>query len=309
MSGFLRYAINRLLTAIPILIGVLIIVFISVRLIPGDPARLLAGPDATADDVNRLREVYGLNRPLVYQFISYLGELFKGNLGTSIRTNLPIQEIIGDYYINTLKLATLSILMAVFVSVPIGIFSAVKRGALTERLTFLISMFGITAPTFWIALLFQLIFAVQLGIFHTGGAESISDLVLPALTIAAYPIASLTRQTRAAMLEVLSEDYIQTAFAKGIKTRRIFFRHALTNALIPIVTLAGYQFALALGGAIVAETVFSYPGVGRYLILSISTRDYPAIQSTILIIAATYVLISLLTDLSYHFIDPRITYE
>ena len=155
----------------------------------------------------------------------------------------------------------------------------------------------------------QLIFAVKLGIFHTSGKESFADLILPAVTMAAYPLASLVRQVRASMLEVLGEDYVRTAHAKGIKPSRVYFRHALKNAMIPIITMTGYQFAMALGGAIVAETVFAYPGVGRYLILSISTRDYSAIQSTVLVIAVTYVFISFLVDLAYHLIDPRISYE
>jgi ABC-type dipeptide/oligopeptide/nickel transport system permease component len=243
------------------------------------------------------------------QYFTYMSNLVQGDLGFSIRTDSPVSEDIGRYYLNTLELASLSMLFALVISLPVGIFSAIRRGAFTERIVFLFSMLGITAPAFWIALILQLIFAVKLKIFHTSGFTSFSDLILPAITLAAYPLASLVRQIRAAMLEVLSEDFVRTAHAKGLRPFRIYFRHALTNALIPIVTMAGYQFAMALGGAIIAETVFAYPGIGRYLVLSISARDYPAIQSTVLILAITYVAISFLTDLSYHLIDPRIVYE
>lgn len=309
MSGFSRFAIRRLLASIPIILGVILIVFLSVRMIPGDPAVLMAGPDARAEDIERLRDRFGLNDPLYMQYFKYIGNLLKGDLGDSIRTDTPVGKDIGRFYINTIQLAGFAILIALFFSIPIGIFSAIRRGAFIERLTFIISMLGITAPNFWIALILQLIFAVKLGIFHTSGKESFADLILPAVTMAAYPLASLVRQVRASMLEVLGEDYVRTAHAKGIKPSRVYFRHALKNAMIPIITMTGYQFAMALGGAIVAETVFAYPGVGRYLILSISTRDYSAIQSTVLVIAVTYVFISFLVDLAYHLIDPRISYE
>jgi len=309
LSGFSRFAIRRLLASIPIILGVILIVFLSVRMIPGDPAVLMAGPDARAEDIERLRDRFGLNDPLYMQYFKYIGNLLKGDLGDSIRTDTPVGKDIGRFYINTIQLAGFAILIALFFSIPIGIFSAIRRGAFIERLTFIISMLGITAPNFWIALILQLIFAVKLGIFHTSGKESFADLILPAVTMAAYPLASLVRQVRASMLEVLGEDYVRTAHAKGIKPSRVYFRHALKNAMIPIITMTGYQFAMALGGAIVAETVFAYPGVGRYLILSISTRDYSAIQSTVLVIAVTYVFISFLVDLAYHLIDPRISYE
>lgn len=309
MSGFTRYALRRLLATIPIVVGVVTIVFFSIRLIPGDPARLLAGPDATVEDINNIRVRYGLNDPLIVQYFKYIDNIIQGNLGFSLRTDTPVSEDIYRYYGNTLELASLAILLALVVSLPVGIFSAIRRGAAIERIVFLLSMLGITAPAFWIALILQLAFAVKLKIFHTGGLTSFADLILPAVTLAAYPLASLVRQIRAAMLEVLSEDFVRTARAKGLKPLRIYFRHVLTNALIPIVTMAGYQFAMALGGTIIAETVFNYPGIGNYLVLSISNRDYPAIQSSVLIVAVTYVAISFLTDLSYHLIDPRIVYE
>ena len=309
MSGSSAYAIRRILVSIPVLLGVSLLIFFSIRLIPGDPARLMAGEDATLEDIERLRRRYGLDRSPLTQYGLFVIRLLQGDLGTSLRTDEALAEELQTRYVNTLALASFSILIAISISIPVGIYSAVRRGSADERFVFLGSLVGIAAPSFWIALMLQLIFSVKLQLLPTTGIGGIRELILPAITVAAYPTASLARQTRAAMLEVLSERYIKMARAKGVGNFRLYAHHALRNALIPVVTLAGYQFARALGGAIIAETVFAYPGLGRYLILSIRVRDYPAIQVTVLLIAVTYIFLTLLTDLVYSLLDPRITYK
>jgi peptide/nickel transport system permease protein len=301
-----RYLLARLLAAVPVLIGITLVVFVAIRLIPGDPALVFAGDRATQEDIEHLRRQLGLDRSLAVQYGIFVTRLSRGDLGQSIRTGRPVALEIRERFGQSLELALAAIGITVAVGVSAGIVAAVRRGTWWDRASLWLSLAGVIAPAFVLGVLLQLLFAVRLGLLPTAGTGTPWHLLLPALTLGAFPIANVARLTRANMLDVLGEDYVRTARAKGLAERAVVWRHALRNALIPTVTVVGLQFGYMLGGAVLVEVVFAWPGLGRYVIQSIATRDYPAVQGAVLVVAAGYVLINVLVDLAYAFLDPRV---
>lgn len=293
----------------PTLLGVTLLVFLIVRLIPGDPAQLMAGDDAPPAAVESIRRAYGLDRPLTEQYLLYLGRLVRGDLGTSLRSGKPVWEEVWSRYPHTLLLAVFGVTITVLVGFPLGVYAAAHRNGWGDSLVMVASTSGISMPVFWAGLLLQLLFAFRLDWLPSSGTGSFAHLILPGITVGLFSVASVARQVRAAMVEVLLQDYIRTARSKGLAPGVVRYRHGLKNALLPTITVVSLQFGFLMGGAVLTETVFAYPGLGRYLVQSILQRDYPVVQSCILLIACTYALINLGTDLLYGVIDPRIKYS
>ena len=305
----LRLIGGRLITGLPTLLAVSLLVFAIVRLIPGDPARLLAGDFATDQIVDELRQKWRLNDPLPVQYAVYVGGVVRGDFGRSITTSTPILPELVERFLRTLELAVAGIVVAIVVGGAAGIVSAVRRSSLTDYVATALALTGISTPIFWSGLLLILLFSVRLEWLPAGGSGTLRHLVLPALSLGLFSAGVLARQTRSGMLEVLGQDFVRTARAKGLPERVVVVKHALKNALIPVVTVLGDQFGRLLGGAILTETVFAWPGMGRYLIESISQRDYPAVQGAIFVFAASVVVVNLLVDLSYGMLDPRVRSE
>jgi peptide/nickel transport system permease protein len=303
------FILRRLLLTIPVLLGVATLVFSLIHLVPGDPVQAMLGEGATPADVAELRGKLGLDRPLYVQYESFLDGLVHGNLGTSLRTNQPVTEAIAERVPATVELALAAMLVAVVVAIPLGVIAAAWRGTGVDYTATTLALLGISIPNFWLGPLLAIVFAVQLGWLPVSGRGGLSHLVLPALTLGAPLAAVLARMTRASVLEELRELYVLAARAKGVSRARAVIRHAFRNSLIPIVTIFGLQFGAVLTGAVITETIFAWPGVGRLLIQSIDFRDYPLVQGCILLIAFTYVAANLLTDLVYGVLDPRIRYR
>jgi peptide/nickel transport system permease protein len=332
-----NYIIKRLLALIPILIGVAIIVFLIVHLIPGDPAQTMLGERATDQALERLREQMGLNDPLPVQFWRYVKDLLRGDLGRSIMSNNPVSAELMQRFPATLELSFFAIIFSVFVGVPAGIFASMNQNSWFDNLSMLIALIGVSMPIFWLGLMFIWLFAVELGWFppssrigvgleftpitnlyvidsilqfnFTALKNVLHHLVLPAVALGTIPMAIIARMTRSSMLEVLKKDYIRTAYAKGLKRKIVIFKHALKNAMVPIITVVGLQFGVLLGGAVMTETIFSWPGLGKYLVDAIYARDFPIVQGGILFFAGVFVIVNLIVDLSYALVDPRIQYE
>jgi len=305
----LKLIVGRFLVGVPTLLAVSVCVFGIVRLIPGDPARLLAGDFATEQIVDELRQRWRLNDPLPVQYAAYLGGLVRGDLGRSITTSTPVLTELTERFLRTLELAVAAIAVAAFVGIAAGIVSAIRRATLVDYLATALALTGISTPIFWSGLILILLFSVTLECLPAGGTGTLRHLVLPAVSLGLFGAGVLARQTRSGLLEVLGQDFVRTARAKGLPERLVVIKHALKNAMIPVVTVLGDQFGRLLGGAILTETVFSWPGMGRYLIDAISQRDYPAVQGAILVFAGAVVLINLLVDLSYGALDPRVRPE
>jgi peptide/nickel transport system permease protein len=347
-----RYTIRRVLSLIPTLLGVSIIVFLFLRLIPGDPAVAMLGEHAAKENVERIREQFGLNRPLFLdpealkrgdvrgffdtQYIRYLGRLVRGDLGESIHRRIPITETLKGRFPATVELATISMLIAILVGVPAGIISAARRNSFIDFGTTVGALVGVSMPIYWLGLMLIMLFAVALHWLPAGGrldpaiklntvtnfyvvdsiitgntealVDSLKHLALPSLALATIPLAIIARMTRSSMLEVLQEDYIRTAHAKGLRERVILARHALKNAFLPVITIIGLQTGALLAGAVLTETIFSWPGIGKWVYDAILARDYPIVQGGVLLVALIFVGINLLVDLSYAFLDPRIHY-
>lgn len=303
------YIARRLLTVIPTLLGVLLVVFLMVRLAPGDPAELLAGEFATPETLADIRQRFGLEQPWYTQLGLYTVNMFQGDLGESVRTRQPVTEELADYFPNTLVLTLGAMLVALLIGVPAGIVSAIRPGTIFDLLAMLGALIGVSMPVFWFGLMAILIFSVQLGWFPVAGTGTLWHMVLPAITLGLGTASILARMTRSAMLEVLSQDFIRTARAKGVAGRVVIFKHAFRNALIPVVTITGLQFGGLLEGAVITETVFAWPGIGQLLVSSILARDYPVVQGAVLLIAVAFILINLVVDLMYGVIDPRIRYD
>ncbi|UUZ73179.1 ABC transporter permease [Polaromonas sp. P1(28)-8] len=305
----LNYVIRRLLLFVPMLAGISLAVFLVMHAIPGDLARMAAGPDAAEADIEQIRRNYGLDKPLHQQYFIYLQRVvLQGDLGDSFQTYAPVTESIARTLPATLELATAGMLLAVVLGVPLGIVAALKpRGLLDSALTAL-AVVGISMPGFFLGLLLMLVFASSPGWLPPTGRGSWQQLVMPAITLGLPYVATFSRLARSSMLDVLGEDYIRTAYAKGVARPRVVLRHALSNASIPLVTSFGMDFGRLLGGAVIVETVFAWPGMGRYMIDAIMVRDIYVVQGTILVFAALVVLINLIVDLAYGFLDPRITY-
>jgi peptide/nickel transport system permease protein len=302
----LRYLARRLLLTIPVLLGVATLVFSLIHLIPGDPAQAMLGDGASQEDVAELRGRLGLDRPLIVQYGSFLNGVVRGDLGVSLRNDQPVARQIVQRMPATAELAFAAMAVAVLIALPLGIIAAVWRGTAIDVGAMTLSLVGISIPNFWLGPLLAIIFSVQLGWLPVGGSGTFAHLVLPAVTLGAALAAILARMTRASLLEELHEPYVLAARARGVSRSRAVLRHALRNSLIPIVTILGLQFGVVLTGAVITETIFAWPGIGRLLIQSISFRDYPTVQGCVLLIAVTYVGVNLITDLTYGFLDPRI---
>jgi peptide/nickel transport system permease protein len=315
-SGMTRYLTSRLAGMVVVMTLVATLVFFITRLAPGDPAAIMLGDQATAADIAKLRESYGLEKPLPVQFVYWLGELAHGNLGESIFLQRPVTQALWERAEPTSLLSLMAIAIAALIGVPCGIVSAVYRGSFVDQALTGFAMLGASVPSFWFGLILMQIFAVGLGWFPVAGygdpgaplSLRLHHLVLPAIVLGVVNSALILRFTRASMLDVLADDYIRTARAKGLSESRVILRHALANALIPVITVLGLTFALLIGGAIVTETVFGLPGVGNLVVSAVLRRDYPVIQGALLVIAGLYVLINLAIDLLYLVVDPRVKY-
>jgi peptide/nickel transport system permease protein len=308
--------VRRLVATIPVMGVVAIAVFALLHVTPGDPAVIIAGDYATADDVARIRARLGLDRPFLTQVGIWLRRVATGDLGVSIYSGLPVLTLIRQRTEATVGLTVLAMLISVGVGVPLGVLAAWKRGSWIDRLVMLVAVSGFSMPVFWLGFLLVYVFAVSLHWLPVQGYASLAQglgpflahLALPAVTLSVIYMALIARMTRASMLGVLSEDYIRTAFAKGLPPRRVLLRHALRNASLPVVTIIGIGFALLIGGAVVTESVFALPGLGRLTVDAIIRRDYPVIQGVILVVSAAYVLVNLVVDMLYVVLDPRIRY-
>ena len=312
----LAYAIRRILATIPVMLTVAFFVFSLLYLAPGDPAAIIAGDQATPADIDRIRASLGLDRPFLVRFGDWLWHVLHGDLGTSIFTNLPVTHMIAQRLEPTLSLMVLTVVLSLIVAIPIGVLAAWKQGSWIDRLVMLLAVFGFSTPVFVVGYLLAYVFALKLGWLPVQGFTPISQgfwpflrtLLLPSVALGLIYIALIARITRATMLEVLSQDYVRTARAKGVGQRGILFVHALKNAAVPIVTVVGLGVALLIGGAVVTETVFALPGVGRLTVDAILQRDYPVIQGVILMFSFVYVIVNLIVDLLYTLFDPRIRY-
>ncbi|HBL10525.1 MAG TPA: peptide ABC transporter permease [Cyanobacteria bacterium UBA11162] len=338
MLNLAEYIGKRLINLLPVLLGITLLVFTLLHLIPGDPAVIILGERATPEQVEILREQLGLNQPLPLQYLTFLWNLVRFDFGTSIISGIPIIDEIRTRWPATFELSVAAIIVAIALGIPIGVLAAVRKNQLADNLSTIGSLVGVSMPVYWLGLLLIYLFAVNLNWLPPSGRISIemglnfqpitgfyvldallqfnikvlqdvvSHLILPALTLGTIPLAILARITRSAMLEVLSQDYIRTARAKGVPERWVIFKHALKNALLPVVTIIGLQFGTLLGGAILTETIFSWPGIGSWIYEGILARDYPVVQGGVVFVSVSFVLINLLVDISYALLDPRIKY-
>ncbi len=304
-----RYVIKRLLSTLPVLIGISLIVFLLLRALPGDPAQVIAGEMATQETIESIRAQLGLNKPLYVQYGIFLSNLTRLNLGQSARTGQSVASEIGSRLPNTLLLAIVSTAIACLLGIPAGILSAVRHYSLLDYTVMVLALFGLSMPVFWLGLMMIIIFSVKLHLLPAGGIGTLSHLVLPSLALAFFSTAFIARMTRSSMMEVMGQEFIVTARSKGLLERVVIFKHALRNAFIPIITVVGLQFGSLLGGAVLTETVFAWPGIGRLIVDSILARDYPMVQGVILVFALLYILVNLLVDILYAYIDPRIHYD
>ena len=313
----LGYIFKRIFMTIPVMVVVALFVFLLLRLSPGDPAAVIAGDYATAEDVQKIREKLGLSEPIVVQFVTWLGSLIQGDLGTSIFSNKPVTELIAQRLEPTLMLALTTIIFSILVAVPLGTIAAFRAGSWIDRLVMLFSVGGFSVPVFVLGYILIYYFSITWRILPVQGYRSpfedgmlpfVQHIILPTLTLSVIYIALLARMTRASVMEVLEEDYIRTARAKGLSEVKILMRHALGNAAVPIVTVIGIGIALLIGGVVVTESVYNIPGLGRLVLDAVLARDYPIIQGLILFFSLIYVLLNLIIDLTYTLFDPRIKY-
>ncbi len=311
------YLLRRLLLAIPVLLGASFLVFASIRFVPGDPAIALAGELATPQLVAQVRAEMGLDRPILVQYGIYLKRSLQGDLGRSVRSSLPVSREIAARLPKTIQLAVLSLLVAAAIGIPLGVLSAIRANSWLDGGSMIMALLGVSMPIFWLGLMLMILFAVLLPrwlglsgpVLPPTGSGTWRHLVMPTIVLAANSMAVQARMTRACMLEVLQADYVRTARAKGLSERAVIYRHALRNALIPIVTIIGLQFGTLLGGAVLTETVFAWPGLGRLLVDAIGFRDYPVIQGAVLVITVGFVLVNIVVDVLYAWLDPRIHYN
>lgn len=301
-----RYVIKRILMMIPVVIGVSFLVFFIMDLAPGDAADFLAPEGATAEDMVVLRHDLGLDRPLVVRYVIYMQGMLKGDLGTSYVTKRDVFQTYMQKLPATIKLSFASILVSVLLSVPLGIYSATHQGSLQDNISGVLAIFGMSMPNFWLGLLLIIVFSLYLGWFPSGGDLSFQSIVLPAVTIGTGLMATLMRTTRSAMLDILNQDYLRTARAKGLREKRVLLTHALKNAWIPIVTIIGSQMAGVLGGSVLTETVFAWPGVGRLIVDSLTMRDTPLVTGSIIMTTLLISIVMLIVDLLYALVDPKI---
>lgn len=305
----IAYIIRRLLLVIPVLLGVSLIVFLTVRFIPGDPAEILLGEDYTEEAVEALRAEWGLDRPLFVQYGLFLRQILQGNLGTSIRSGQPVTRELAIRFKNTLQLAAIAAVLASVIGIGAGIVAGTRPFSLVDMLTMAGAVAGVSIPVFWLGLMLMYLFAVKLQLLPAVGVGTIKHLVLPGITLSAFTMATVARQTRSSVLEVMEQDYITTARSKGVAEKRVVLRHAIKNAMIPVITVQGVMIGRLLGGSIVTETVFAYPGMGKLLIDGLMSRNYPVVQGVILLYAVTFSAVNLVVDLAYGLFDPRIVYD
>lgn len=299
------YISARLLSTIPVLLGIVFITMLTLDLIPGDPVAMMLGDNARPEEVAALRTKLGLDQPLIVRYVRYLADIVQGDLGRSILSNRPVVTEIQAVLPKTLQLAVVAMALAVMIGLTTGVLSALRPGGTMDALMRLLALIGLSMPVFWLGLVLIYIFAYYFRLFPVGGTGSWQHLVLPALALAAPSIAIVSRMTRSSMLEILREDYIRTAWAKGLGQQWVILRHTLRNALIPIVTVIGLQFGQLMGGAVLTETVFAWPGLGRLIVQAIFARDYVLLQGGVLAFALSFVLINAFVDISYAYIDPR----
>jgi ABC-type dipeptide/oligopeptide/nickel transport system permease component len=299
------YLVRRLLQSIGVIFGVSIAVFLVSRL-SGDPAKLLLSMYATPEDIEAFRRIMGLEDPLIVQYWRFLSNALRGDFGNSYMHHLPSTYLILSHLPATIELALASMAIAVAVGMPVGIVSAIKKNTIVEQGCMLLALLGQSTPVFWLGIMLILFFAVRMNWLPAGGSDTWRHLVLPAITLGSYSTASVARLTRTSVAEVLRQDYVRTAYSKGLRQRSVLTRHVLKNALTPIVTVIGLQFGTLLGGAVVTETIFAWPGVGRLAVDAVYTRDYPLIQATVFVVAVGFVVINTLLDILYHYLDPRI---
>ncbi len=304
-----RYFVRRLLETIPLMLIISIFVFFFIHMIPGDPAKTLAGVEASYEEVEAIREEFGLNKPIIVQYIDYMKGLLHGDMGRSLKSNLPVTEMIASRMQYTLKLVFAGILWAPVLGIFVGVICAIYRGRALDHAGMLFAISGLSAPGFWLGLMGIEIFAVRLGWLPSSGLETWRGYVLPSLVMGTGIMAVLARYSRSSMLETLREDYVRTARAKGQKESIVMFSHAFKNSLIQVVTILGLQIGGLLSGSVITETIFSVPGMGRLLVDSIAYRDYPVIQGLLMIFALQYVLINLIVDMLYGVINPKIRYD
>ncbi len=308
MSSLGLYILRRLGLALPTLLGVTVIIFVLIRLIPGDPARVIAGLTATDEDVALIRVELGLDRPMYVQYGIFLSRLVRGDLGLSAATRAPVIEEIRSRMNATVALALSSITLATVAGMAAGIISATRQYSTLDYAVMSVALFGVSIPVFWLGLMLMLLFSVYLHWLPAGGFGGPAHFVLPTLALSAFSIAIIARMTRSSLLETFNQDYVRTAHAKGLQRNAVILRHALKNALIPILTVIGLQFGALLGGAILTETTFAWPGIGRLLVSAIGSRDYPVIQGIVFMFALLFALVNLAVDLLYAYVDPRIHY-
>jgi ABC-type dipeptide/oligopeptide/nickel transport system permease component len=299
---------RRLLFLLPVLFGILLAVFVTMRIVPGDPARLVAGPDAGPEELATIRQQFGLDRPLHVQFERYVLDILRGEFGRSLKTQRPVLDEIVPRLGNTALLAVLSTLFAVIVGLLAGIVAAARRNSAFDHTTMVVAMLGVSTPSFYLGIVLIVVFAVMLRLFPAGGSGGLAHLVLPAVTLGASTLGIVARMTRASMIDVLDEDYIRTARAKGVRERLIVARHALRNALLPVIAVVALQFGFVLAGSVLVETVFSFPGIGWLIVESISMRDFPVVQGSILLVTFVSVVVNLAADILYGYADPRVKY-
>jgi peptide/nickel transport system permease protein len=302
----IAFIIRRVLYTLPVIIGVSVAVFLMIHLIPGDPAQLVAGMEASDLDIANVRRALGLDQPVYVQYMKFVSRAVLGDFGNSFRTGRAVLEEVGSRYMNTALLGFAAMLVTIVFGGATGIISAVRKFTAIDSASMLVSLLGVSMPTFFLGLLLMLVFSVHLGWFPLTGKGTWLHLVLPALTLGTPSAAVISRLTRSSLLDVLEQDYIRTARAKGLAEFIVINSHAIRNALIPVVTVLGLQMGYLLGGAVVTETVFAWPGIGRLIVQSILARDFPVVQASVLFLAMTFVLLNLLTDLLYSFLDPRI---
>jgi len=313
------YLARRLLLLVPVLVGVSVVVFLVLHLSPGDPAEIMLGSQATQEDLARLRRELGLTEPLHVQYLHWVAHVARGDLGRSLWMKRPVLDEVLNRYKATLLLTASGLLLSTVGGIALGVASAVRPHSFLDRMSAVTSLFGASMPVFWLGIVLMVVFSLWLGWLPASGMwapygegglrDLLAHLVLPAVTLAAASLTIIARLTRSTMLEILSQDYIRTARAKGLVEQRVVFRHGLKNALIPIVTVVGVQAGYLLGGAVLTETVFAWPGVGLLMVQGILARDFPLVQGCVLVIALTFVLINLAVDLLYAWLDPRIQYE
>ncbi len=305
----IRYIQQRLIAAAVTLVGVSIIVFLMMHLLPGDPARVIAGLLASEADVARIRTQLGLDQPLLVQYARFSLDLLQGNLGISARTSEPVLGEVLARLPATMELAVVSTTLAALIGILVGVVSATRRNSLLDIVLSAMTLFGMSMPVYWLGLMLIILFAVQFHLLPAAGNEQPSSIILPALTLTAFSVALIARMTRSSLLDVLHQDYIRTGRAKGLRELNILLRHALKNAFIPVITVVGLQFGTLLGGAVLTESVFGWPGIGLLLVNSIFSRDFPMVQGIVLVFATLFILLNLCVDVLYAYIDPRIHYN